>query len=157
MTERTEWTGTASDLLDALAEVAGERVAKSKSWPDSPRALSGRLRRAVTFLRKIGLEVAFDREGRARTRVIRISVAPAESKENFASASSASSEAHKANDLARTHMRTQNQDADATVRSSPLIANDTDDADGMDAKSAPYSADVGTDISGEPSVWRGRL
>ena len=75
MLERTEWTGTASDLLGALAEAAGERIAKSKTWPDSPRALSGRLRRAATFLRKIGIEVAFEREGRARTRVIRITAA----------------------------------------------------------------------------------
>jgi hypothetical protein len=44
MAARTEWTGTASDLLGALAEAAGERVAKSKSWPDSPRAMAGRLR-----------------------------------------------------------------------------------------------------------------
>ena len=72
MTTRTEWTGTASDLLGALGEVAGERVAKSKTWPDSPRALSGRLRRAATFLRKIGIEIGFEREGRARTRIINI-------------------------------------------------------------------------------------
>ncbi len=72
MTTRTEWTGTASDLLGALAEVAGERVAKSKTWPDSPRALAGRLRRAATFLRKIGIEIGFEREGRARTRIIHI-------------------------------------------------------------------------------------
>jgi hypothetical protein len=49
MAARTEWTGTASDLLGALAEVAGERVAKSKTWPDSPRALAGRLRRAAAW------------------------------------------------------------------------------------------------------------
>jgi hypothetical protein len=66
MVARAEWTGTASDLLGALAEVAGERVAKSKSWPDSPRALAGRLRRAAPFLRSFG------REGRARTRIIHI-------------------------------------------------------------------------------------
>jgi hypothetical protein len=40
MATRTEWTGTASDLLGALAEVVGERVAKSKTWPDGPRAPS---------------------------------------------------------------------------------------------------------------------
>ena len=51
MVTRTVWTGTASDLLGALASEAGERVAKSKTWPDSPRVLSGRLRRAATFLR----------------------------------------------------------------------------------------------------------
>ena len=72
VTARTEWTGTASELLGDLAEQAGERVAKAKAWPDSPRALAGRLRRAATFLRKIGIAVDFAREGRARTRVIRI-------------------------------------------------------------------------------------
>jgi hypothetical protein len=72
MTTRTEWTGTASDLLGALAEVAGERVVKSKTWPDSPRAVAGRLRRAATFLRKVGIEISFVREGRARTRTITI-------------------------------------------------------------------------------------
>jgi hypothetical protein len=72
MTTRAQWTGTASDLLGALAEAVGERVAKAKTWPDTPRALSGRLRRAATFLRKIGIEIGFDREGRARTRIIRI-------------------------------------------------------------------------------------
>jgi hypothetical protein len=76
MATRTEWTGTASDLLGVLAEAAGERVARSKTWPDSPRALAGRLRRAATFLRKVGIEVAFWREGRARTRTIRITAAP---------------------------------------------------------------------------------
>ena len=54
------------------AEVVGERVAKSKTWPDSPRALAGRLRRAATFLRKVGIEIGFRREGRARTRTINI-------------------------------------------------------------------------------------
>jgi hypothetical protein len=72
MAARTEWTGTASELLGALAEMAGERVARSKAWPDSPRALAGRLRRAASFLRKIGVEIGFGREGRARTRIIRI-------------------------------------------------------------------------------------
>ncbi|MFG1290318.1 hypothetical protein [Xanthobacter versatilis] len=75
MQAQTEWTGTASDLLGALAEMAGERVAKSKTWPDSPRALAGRLRRAATFLRKIGVDICFEREGRARTRMIRITIA----------------------------------------------------------------------------------
>ena len=67
MSAQTEWKGTASNLLVALGEVVDERIAKSKDWPDSPRALSGRLRRAATFLRKIGIEVAFKKEGKART------------------------------------------------------------------------------------------
>ena len=42
----------------------------------NPRALAGRLRRAQTFLRALGIEVAFSREGRAGSRVIRISGTP---------------------------------------------------------------------------------
>jgi hypothetical protein len=71
--ERAEWEGTASELLGVLGEIAGDRVARSKSWPSTPRALSGRLRRAATFLRKVGIELSFDRTGKARTRMIHIS------------------------------------------------------------------------------------
>jgi len=39
----------------------------------NPRALAGRLRRAQTFLRTLGIEVAFSREGRTGTRIIRMS------------------------------------------------------------------------------------
>jgi hypothetical protein len=41
MAARTEWTGTASDLLGALAQVAGVCVAKSMTWPDSPEGAGG--------------------------------------------------------------------------------------------------------------------
>ena len=80
MTERTEWEGTASKLLDVLGEFAGNRAVKSKTWPNSSRALGMRLRRAATFLRKIGIEVDHKREGdRARTRLIRITSASSDS------------------------------------------------------------------------------
>ena len=42
MAERTVWTGQASNLLGALESEVGEKVAKSKIWPDSPRALASR-------------------------------------------------------------------------------------------------------------------
>ena len=39
----------------------------------NPRALAGRLRRAQTSLRTLGIEIAFIREGRAGTRMIKMS------------------------------------------------------------------------------------
>jgi hypothetical protein len=72
MSKRTLWTGTASDLLSALAMVTAERIVRSNSWPEDPGALAGRLRRAGTFLRKIGIEISFDRKGHERTRTIHI-------------------------------------------------------------------------------------
>jgi hypothetical protein len=156
MAARTEWTGTASELLGALAELAGERVSKAKTWPDSPRALAGRLRRAATFLRKTGFDIGFEREGRARTRMIRIATtgepAPPETRGAQPSASSAPPadrlKASCGNGLASPGPRTVGEFADGsagqsgvTVRDNPLVSNDEADADGADAdhprKSAP--------------------
>ena len=64
MADRAQWTGSASDLLQAGTNRSG--------WPKSPRALAGRLRRAQTFLRTLGIEIVFGREGRLGTRTIRI-------------------------------------------------------------------------------------
>jgi hypothetical protein len=72
MAARPNWTGTALDLLVVLYRIAGEGVARSRSWPKTPRALAGKLRRALTFLRKIGIEITFSREGHGRARLIHI-------------------------------------------------------------------------------------
>jgi len=64
MADRAQWTGSASDLLQVGANRSG--------WPKNPRALAGRLRRAQTFLRTLGIEIVFGREGRFGTRTIRI-------------------------------------------------------------------------------------
>ena len=166
MATRTEWTGTASDLLGALAKVAGERVAKSKTWPDSPRALAGRLRRAAPFLRKIGIEISFGREGRARTRTIHIATIPApENTEARPSAPSASApKSNPANGFLVPPLRTVANDADGrtdgsgrggtpTVRANPLKTNAGTDADGADANHPAQSGPEKTGTSG----WRARL
>jgi hypothetical protein len=73
MAKQTTWTGNASDLLCAGADAFKNNGSRtSPGWPKSPRALAGRLRRAQTSLRTLGIEVAFSREGRAGTRIIRI-------------------------------------------------------------------------------------
>src|SRR6516162_4895024 len=50
----------------------GRIGADRAGWPKSPRALAGRLRRAQSFLRTLGIEIVFGREGRLGTRTIRI-------------------------------------------------------------------------------------
>jgi hypothetical protein len=152
-TEPTEWTGTASDLLGALGEVVGDRGAKAKTWPDSPRALSGRLRRAATFLRKIGIEMFFAKVGRARTRTITISTRSAVSECQAArpstpSASSISGQkAISTNGFAPRASRTvagradgNEQDDSPTVRANSMKTNALADADGAGANLPPESA-----------------
>ena len=141
MSTRTEWTGTASDLLGALAEMAGERAAKSKSWPENPRALGGRLRRGAPFLRKIGIEISFGREGRARTRTIQIEANPGVlAQDNAGIRASAPSAASARSGTAA--------DLDPLVRRT--VANDTDGADAH----RPTRSATETD---EPPAWRARL
>ena len=73
MTERSSWTGSAADFLRVSIERSSERISKhSTGWPKNPRALAGHLRRAQTFLRALGIDIAFSREGRAGSRVIRM-------------------------------------------------------------------------------------
>ena len=165
MTTRTEWTGTASELLGALAEMAGERVAKSRTWPDSPRALAGRLRRAATFLRKIGIDIGFEREGRARTRMIRITTTgkPASPETRGAQPSASSAlpayrpKANSGNGFALPGLRTVGGLADgstggdgSTIRANPLISNAEADADGADARHPRQSVP-------ENTGWRARI
>ena len=155
MATRRVWTGTASDLLGALAKAVDERVASSKTWPDSPRALSGRLRRAATFLRKIGVEIEFRKEGRARTRTIYItSTASHLSPEDAGpqpSAPSASSatmpKSNAANGFAAQSVQTVAGAADGsgngiapTVRAEPLKNNARTAADDTDANNTPRSS-----------------
>jgi hypothetical protein len=76
MAERRTWAGSASDLLHAGRERPDDAQSNGRTgWPKTPRALAGRLRRAQTFLRTLGIEMSFRREGPAGRRTIRISSA----------------------------------------------------------------------------------
>ena len=91
-----KWSGTASDLLALLTDLVTERIAKSDDWPRNGRALSGRLRRAASFLRRVGIDVVFRQEGHAKTRLITITGSTPPASEDvkvgkFASAPSAPS------------------------------------------------------------------
>ena len=155
MSERTEWTGTATALLEALGEFAGEKIIKSRNWPDSPRALSNRLRRSATFLRNVGLEFDFERQGRAGARIIRITSV------RISSASSASSAPTQnltgTNTLTAPDGQTPSNAADyqcrpeaTTDRDKPLKSNGADDADGADANLPSQYAPM-------KSGWRARI
>ena len=119
---RQEWGGTATDLLAELDAVVGVKQSSAKTWPASARALSGRLRRAASFLRNVGIDVTYDREGgRKRARIIRIAVVP----ENATTTPSAPSAAST----------TELQSNDTEGLDPPRDANhpETDGADGADA------------------------
>jgi len=72
MAARSTWEGRASDLLRTRIAATEEMPHRIAGWPRNPRALAGRLRRCQTFLRTVGIDIAFSREGRTGTRMIRM-------------------------------------------------------------------------------------
>ena len=72
MAVRSTWAGRASDLLRARFAAGEDMPDRTAGWPRNPRALAGRLRRCQTFLRTVGIDIAFSREGRTGSRMIRM-------------------------------------------------------------------------------------
>jgi hypothetical protein len=68
--ETNEWEGIASQLLALLNCRINEDTKRSRSWPGSPKAFAGRVRRAGTLLRKSGIEITFEREPATRRRLL---------------------------------------------------------------------------------------
>ena len=109
MDERTRtdgtdvWEGTCKELLTTLERLTDDGVKRSRNWPKTPRGLSGRLRRLVTFLRESGNEVSFCPRGSRGKRPLKIERKWAHSTATTATnATSDSKEAPDHADAART-------------------------------------------------------
>jgi hypothetical protein len=90
MAERSLWIGTASELWGASTALANGAGTGVTAWPKNPRALAGRLRRSQTFLRSLGIEIEFSREGHVGNRTITISTASAMRRHSVSSVSTVS-------------------------------------------------------------------
>ena len=74
---RSNWRGTATELLAELGNQTAEGTLRSRAWPKTARALSGRLRRAAPVLRTMGAEIDFQREAGSKSRrVIQVRRSP---------------------------------------------------------------------------------
>jgi hypothetical protein len=100
MENKQTWTGTASLLLDTLGLLITETQRRSKEWPSLPHHLTGRLRRIAPVLRKIGIEVTFNRD--ATTRDIVITRGEPEDEGGSASSVSSASLANNSNGVDMT-------------------------------------------------------
>jgi len=75
METRDEWQGTATEIRDALTALLPDRDRPPKGWPDVPRT-GGKLKRFAPSLRACGIEVDYDRTGKARRRIYQIRKLP---------------------------------------------------------------------------------
>ena len=140
MADRTEWAGTASDLLGHLSILVSEPERRGKAWPAAPNKLSGRLRRQATFLRQVGIQIDDRRSGKTGTRTLYISREEREGNQSSApSAPSARGDSpSSANDLAADDTADDKPPADdseiSIVSRKPLDNKATDDTDDTDDK-----------------------
>ena len=146
MESRPEWEGTASRLLQVLNEQSGETVTRSTTWPKDPTRLSGRLKRAATFLRKVGIYVTFrDRTGQKRT--ILITTTAPDWVRNAASSASSASQTPENNDLPVTLADTHDADSVTSVTAIRLQSKGNDASDASDAEIPTQSGWQGDDVS----------
>ncbi len=66
---KSSWSGTSSELKDALELIVSKKIADSDRWPKSPRGISGAIRRLSPALRAVGINITF---GRGHDRYISI-------------------------------------------------------------------------------------
>src|SRR5262249_51094573 len=138
---RTVWTGTASDLLVALEQVAGERVAKSKGWPVSAKSLGRGLRRQATFLRKIGIEIERVRDSHTkdRERLIKITRRPLPDREGEEMSEMSNRPKPSKNngfgsDVSSDNCRPSDELSEETSEENPNEINASDNSDNSDNK-----------------------
>jgi hypothetical protein len=132
MSERSSWTGSAADLLRIVQRAS--QTADNTGWPKNPRALAGHLRRAQTFLRALGVDVTFSREGRAGNRVIKMRTSPENTVSTVSSVSTgrgAGSGQHLSGSASAVGDDSRRPDSRPTLK---VFGRAADDADGADAK-----------------------
>ncbi len=159
--ERPPWTGTATELLDVLVQYSSDTARRARDWPQTPRALAGRLRRLATVLRKSDVRVEFDQrssdKARSRYLIIERVTPPTDKGRDFASGLSEPSEvarnqevgagrseapmASSLSDFDRTHRELPDGSLAPPSDSQTLIQQDFGWLDGSDAKSPAIEAD----------------
>ena len=73
LADRSEWSGTSSDLLEHWNAGDPDHTRVGRTWPRNPAKLANQLRRLVNPLRVQGISVEFSRAaGNKRTRLISI-------------------------------------------------------------------------------------
>ena len=66
--KRSNWQGTASELLPVLTALVPEPASGHREWPKRADTLDDKLRRVASALRRTSIHITFDRGGHARTR-----------------------------------------------------------------------------------------
>jgi hypothetical protein len=144
MTERSSWTGTAADLIRGSLDRRGDGISTGNAGgPKNPRALAGHLRRAQTFLRTLGIDIRFSREGRVGARIIRIRRSLENTVSTVSSVGQNGPESSRNSSIATAAVGPVSRPS----RASLVSVSVADDADDADAKAEDRVKAAGSDLS----------
>jgi hypothetical protein len=163
MATRTEWHGTATELLSHLTTLANVGEVRDNAWPKAPHRLTGKLRRQETFLRQIGITIEQRRSDKMGTRMLYITrreevgKGPSEPSE----ASDGGNSTYSANDLGSDASSDASQGSDASSNEAsernPLKPKASDATDTSDASLHPsYPCAHCGQPGGQPWTWLGQ-
>jgi hypothetical protein len=133
---RTTWTGTSSELLDALHT---DERARTRGWPSSPQAVTNALQRLVPALQASGVRATYARTERSRVWTLELDQGAGE-------ASFASSRHRPPSDLGKSSPGADGDDGNAdgdddeASARNPWAHGDHDAADGTDGLSNTQSS-----------------
>jgi hypothetical protein len=139
MAAHATWTGTARELLPPLAKIVGAPTATAKTWPKTPRALSGQLRRAAPNLRRVGITIVFGSR-QAKERPITITADKRGLRPSLPSLPSSPKQNTEVGDDGRvTDEGTDAATVIGTVMRNPAKSVVNDGRDGNDGRAQPFS------------------
>jgi hypothetical protein len=140
MQGRDQWIGTATELLEQLSTIAGDKATRMKAWPKAAHVLGKRLVEMSSFLRKVGIEIdrpARNAKGEQRKYII---------KQSGPSAPSGPSSQLNQTDRGRSNGRRKEEQTHLRLPPTPKISNDSGDGrSGRSRRSKTHTLQHGED------------
>lgn len=129
MGELSDWSGTATELMNEAERVASASAKRSPAWPRTGKGASNALSRAAPVLRRIGIEVSIgNRSTASGQRIVKLT-----NLRNYSSVRSVSSDLGSSENLATSSGISFNLGNESVM--APATTVDTDDTERNDGNS----------------------
>ena len=136
MSQQDQWSGTPTELHEALGYHVSEATRKSRIWPKAANALTNMLRRFAPFLRAVGIMVDFARGQKRQTTISKTGEKTVDIVDTVEALDSQGYEPRRSTDEASPSI--DGTDAGPSTPE-PALHADLDGDDGVDDEMQPFS------------------
>jgi len=164
VTHNVEWSGTATDLLDAIGPKADDRNRSAREWPRSGRGMIGALMNLGPALLRLGVSYGHLKRSDAKgTRLLRLvwrdPAQPSESSESSEPRRGAGSgsDSSKSSDDLTVREPGNRQRPSGQNSNKNNVTDDTDGSDGLAGTLHDGDAGCGGAADSKPPIWEERI